>query len=89
LTRIASQTVKSIDYSEIGIAYLNMVTYSSGGVIGFTTKLVVGVFFCFGIALLMIAATIVLSLISIYTPNHSEAGYGERKCQHKTFKTIY
>lgn len=49
---------------------------------GTTARLLTGVALgglCFGIILLVIASTIVLSLISIYIPTHSEAGYGECK----------
>jgi len=48
----------------------------------------VGVFLCLGMILFLIAATIVLSLISIYTPNHGEEGYGERKYKYRIFKNI-
>jgi hypothetical protein len=36
-----------------------------------------GGFLCLGLVLVGIAGTVVLSLISLYTANHGEAGYGE------------
>jgi hypothetical protein len=45
---------------------------------GLTTGLIAGGFLCLGLVLLAIAATVVLSLIGIYTSNHSQQGYGEQ-----------
>jgi hypothetical protein len=45
---------------------------------GLTTGLIMGGFLCLGLVLLAIAATVVLSLIGIYTSNHSQQGYGEQ-----------
>ena len=50
---------------------------ASGKGAGVTSGIIFGGFCCLGLILLAIAATVVLSLIGIYTPNHSEQGYGE------------
>jgi hypothetical protein len=55
-----------------------------GRVPGITASVVIGGFLCVSISLLVVAATIVLSLISLYLPNRSEQGYGE--CKYKTFE---
>jgi hypothetical protein len=43
---------------------------------GTTSAVIFGGFLCLGLVLFAIAAAIVLSLISIYTPNHGQQGYG-------------
>jgi hypothetical protein len=65
-----------------------MGAYSSGKLSGITSNLALVGFFCIGMALFAIAATIVLSLISLYIPNHSQPGYGERKYKQIIFKNI-
>jgi hypothetical protein len=65
-----------------------MLTYGSEKDDGVISISIVGVFICLGVILFLIAATIVLSLISIYTPNHGEEGYGERKYKYRVFKNI-
>jgi len=47
------------------------------GSAGATTGVVMGAFFCVGLFLLGIAATIILSIIATFTPNNSVQGYGE------------
>ena len=44
---------------------------------GKTAGAVLAGFLCLGLFLFAIAATIILSLISIYTPNSSQAGFGD------------
>jgi hypothetical protein len=44
---------------------------------GTTSAIITGGFLCVGLVFFSIAATVVLSLISLYTPNHGQAGYGE------------
>lgn len=56
-----------------------MALYSNGNVTKFATSIVAGGFLCIAITFFLIAATIVLSLIPLYTPNHGEEGFGERK----------
>lgn len=50
---------------------------ASGKSAGATSGIIFGGFCCLGLILLAIAATVVLSLIGIYTSNHSQEGYGE------------
>lgn len=47
------------------------------GAAGLSTGIIAGGFLCLGILLLAIAATVILSLIGIYTSNKSQQGYGE------------
>ncbi|UJR13648.1 hypothetical protein I4U23_000660 [Adineta vaga] len=54
-----------------------MYGYRSETITRLTSSIALGGLLCFGIVLFLIASTIVLSLISIYIPNHSEEGYGE------------
>ncbi len=49
----------------------------AGAGAGTTSALIMGGFLCLGLVLVAIAATVILSLISIYTPNHGQTGYGE------------
>jgi len=44
---------------------------------GLISATVLGALLCLGLIFLAIAATIVLSLISIFTPNHSQVAEGE------------
>jgi len=62
--------------------------YGSGRVSGATSSVIIAGFLCLGVILLSIAAVIVLSLISLYTPNHGEQGYGERKYKHRIFRYL-
>lgn len=57
---------------------------------GATTGIVFGGFFCLGLILLAIAATVVLSLIGIYPSDNSAQGYGEEyRLNAILLKTIY
>ncbi len=49
----------------------------AGAGAGTTSALIMGGFLCLGLVLVAIAATVILSLISLYTPNHGQTGYGE------------
>jgi hypothetical protein len=66
-----------------------MVAHGRGNVAGITSNLIMGGFFCLGFMLLAIAAMIVLSLISLYIPNNSAEGYGERKYKCILLKCFY
>ncbi|CAF1653290.1 unnamed protein product [Adineta ricciae] len=48
-----------------------------GRFMGLTSGIALGAICCLGIILLLIASTVVLSLISLYTPDHSQEWYGE------------
>jgi hypothetical protein len=50
---------------------------TSGKSAGAASGVIFGGFCCLGLILTAIAATVVLSLIGIYTSNHSDQGYGE------------
>jgi len=65
-----------------------MLTYGSERDVEVTSYNIIGVFLCLGAILFLIAATIVLSLISLYMPNHGEEGYGDRKYKYRIFKKI-
>lgn len=41
------------------------------------SAVIMGGFICLGLVMFRITATIVLSFISVDTPNHSEEGWGE------------
>jgi hypothetical protein len=56
-----------------------MAIYGSRSAYGYASGIVMGGFLCIGVCLLVIASTFVLSLISLYIPNHSEQVYGDRK----------
>ncbi len=56
-----------------------MGVYGRRSIVGAISKLTIVGFLFLTIVLLAIASVIVLSLISIYTPNHGQQGYGERK----------
>ena len=81
--------LKEITCLEFVIIYLNMGAYGSGRTAGFTASLITGGLLCLGILSLLTAATIVLSLIPLYTPNHAVEGYGERKYKYITLKNSY
>ena len=50
---------------------------ASGKGAGGATGIIFGGFCCLGLILIAIAATVILSLIGIYTSNNSDQGYGE------------
>ena len=54
-----------------------------GRLIGLTSGVALGGICCLGIILLLVASTVVLSLISLYTPDHSQEWYGERKYKYQ------
>jgi hypothetical protein len=65
-----------------------MLTYGSERDVEVISYNIIGVFLCLGAIFFLIAATIVLSLIALYTPNHGEEGYGDRKYKYRIFKKI-
>ena len=54
-----------------------------GRLMGLTSGVALGGICCLGIISLLIASTIVLSLIPLYTPDHSQEWYGERKYKYE------
>ncbi len=62
--------------------------YGSGSGFGVISKAITAGFLCLSFILLAIASVIVLSLISLYTPNHGQQGYGERKYEHRIFRYL-
>ena len=63
-----------------------MAIFGSKSTSGVSLRLFIGGFICLSVSFLVIASTIVLSLISLYIPNHSKEGYGERK--YNKFKIV-
>jgi len=62
---------------------------AGGGSAGIASGLIVGGFLCLGLFLLAIAATVVLSLIGIYTSNSSQNTWGEEYQSTLLMKVIY
>jgi len=62
---------------------------ASGSAGGIASGLIVGGFLCLGLFLLAIAATVVLSLIGIYTSNSSQDTWGEEYDSTLLMKVIY
>ncbi len=56
---------------------------------GVTSAVIFGGFLCIGLILFAIAAAIILSLIPIYTSNHSQLGYGSGNSVSTKFHTIF
>jgi hypothetical protein len=66
-----------------------MAIYSTRRATSIASSLAVGGLLCFGIFSFLLAATIVLSLIPIYTPDHSDEGFGDRKYKYITLKIVF
>jgi len=63
--------------------------YSTRRATNLASSLAVGGLLCFGIFSFLLAATIVLSLIPVYTPDHSDEGFGDRKYKYITLEFLF
>jgi hypothetical protein len=64
--------------------------FAAGNSGGIATGIVMGGFLCLGLVMAAIAGTIILSLISIYTPSHGVTAYGDQfQVNPLMLKTLY
>ena len=65
---------------------MNMAIYGNRNAYGYASGMVIGGFLCLGVCFLVMASAIVLSLIPLYIPNHSEEVYGD--CKYKKYSKL-